>query len=292
MEVKVEQRSASWFELRKKHIGGSDVAPILSISPWKTALDVYNEKMSAHTDQAPKNPWMQRGVDMEDEALRAFENKTGYLMSPKVMISDLTPFAMASFDGFEIDGKCAVEIKCGGQKAHLTALYGDIPVYYKAQMQHQMYVAELDEIYYCSYRPEHTENPIAIMIVKRDEEFIIDMIEKERKFYEEHMLTGIPPKKEEKYKRMDSPVWNDIAAEYTKQDNIEKEAAKRKEELKDMLLQMSNMENARGNGIVLQKIERKGIIDYKNIPEIKQMDLEKHRKPSTSYWQVKEVSDE
>lgn len=289
MEIKIEQRSADWFKLRKKHIGGSDVAPILGISPWKTALDVFNEKMSPHAEEAPKNPWMQRGVDLEPEALRSFENETGYLMLPKVMVSDLSPFAMASFDGFEIDGKCAVEIKCGGEKSHLQALHGEIPKHYYAQMQHQMYVAELQEIYFYSYRPEYLVKPFYIEIVKRDEEFITDMIEKERKFYEEHMLTGIPPENPNKIKEIDSEVWISISEEYKRFDRQEKEASKRKEELRDYLVQIAQSENAKGNGITLTKVNRKGIIDYKNIPILKTIDIEEYRKPATSFWQIKSV---
>jgi len=288
MEIQIEQRSSEWFDLRKKHIGGSDVAPILGISPWKTALDVFNEKMSPYTEESPKNPWMQRGIDMEDEALRAFEAETGYLMSPKVMISDLTSFAMASFDGFEIDGKCAVEIKCGGQKSHLQAIHGEIPNQYIPQMQHQMYVAELDQIYYCSYRPEYHVNPIYIEIVKRDEAFIKNMIEKEREFYENHMLTGIPPENLKAIKTIDSDVWFNLSEEYKRLDRQEKEASKRKNEIKDYLVQIANSENAKGNGIILEKTERKGIIDYKKIPELKTIDLEKFRRPGISFWQVKE----
>ncbi len=159
-------------------------------------------------------------------------------------------------------------------------------------MQHQMFVAELDEIFFCSYRPEHDVKPLYFEIVKRDEDFIADMIEKERKFYEEHMLTGIPPENPKAVKTIDSDAWISISEEYKHHEKEIKILEKRKEELKDYLIQLSNEENAKGNGIILTKVERKGIIDYKNIPEIKQMDLEKHRKPSSFYWQVKESNDD
>lgn len=287
----MDQRSPEWHAMRKKHIGASDAAPILGLSPWKKPIDVWNEKTSPYVEEAPKNPWMQRGIDLEQEALRAFENETGYLMSPKVFVSDLSPFAMASLDGYEIDGKCAVEIKCGGEKSHLQALHGEIPKHYYAQMQHQMYVAGLQEIYFCSYRPEHSVKPLYIEIVKRDEEFITDMIKKERKFYEEHMLTGIPPENPNRIKEIDSEVWISISEEYKRFDRQEKEASKRKEELRDYLVQIAHAENARGNGIILTKVERKGTINYQNIPEIKNIDIEKYRKHGTYYWQVKESNE-
>jgi putative phage-type endonuclease len=290
MEIQVEQRSAAWHELRKTHIGASDAAAIIGLNPWKSSYDVFIEKSGTETIEPPKNPWMQRGIDLEPEALRAFEKETGYLMSPKVMISDENSFAMASFDGFEIDGKCAVEIKCGGEKSHLQALHGEISRHYYAQMQHQMYVAKLDEIYFCSYRPEHV-NPLYIEIVKRDDAFIHDMMIKEVFFYYNHMLTGIPPKKIEKFKIIETETWLNITDEYKRYVNQIKYAESRLDEIKDLMIQYAQSENAKGNGITLQKVERKGIINYQNIPELKTIDLEKYRKPGSTYWQVKEAND-
>ena len=36
---------------RKKGIGGSDVAAIIGVSPWKTALGVYLDKVSDFTNK-------------------------------------------------------------------------------------------------------------------------------------------------------------------------------------------------------------------------------------------------
>ena len=35
---------ALWLEERRKGIGGSDVAAIMGLSPWKTAYQVYQDK--------------------------------------------------------------------------------------------------------------------------------------------------------------------------------------------------------------------------------------------------------
>jgi len=107
----MEQRSAEWFKLRKEKIGASDAAAILGVSPWKTILELYNEKMSEELTVPPQNAWMQRGIDLEPEALRAFEIETGYLMSPQVLINPRHQWMMASLDGLDIDGRAACEIK-------------------------------------------------------------------------------------------------------------------------------------------------------------------------------------
>ncbi len=286
----MEQRSPEWYELRRTKIGASDCAALLGLNPYKNSHDVWLSKQPDYVQEV--NEAMQRGIDLESEALSMFEQETGHLMSPKVIISDHTSFLMASLDGYEIDGKCAVEIKCGGERLHLQSIHGEIPKYYIAQMQHQMYVTELDEIFYCSYRPQHLVNPIYIQIIKRDDEFIDTMLKKEEDFYFNHMITKIPPKNPKPApKKIDSDVWKNLTHEYLKLDQIEKDSSKRKEEIKELLLEISCAENAQGNGIILTKIERKGTIPYANIPELKQMDLEKHRKPSTSFWQVKESNE-
>ena len=34
-----------WLEGRRRGIGGSDVAAVLQLSPWRTPLDVWNDKL-------------------------------------------------------------------------------------------------------------------------------------------------------------------------------------------------------------------------------------------------------
>ena len=45
-----EQRAA-WLEGRRTGIGGSDVAAVLSLNPWKPPLDVWNDKLGLSEDK-------------------------------------------------------------------------------------------------------------------------------------------------------------------------------------------------------------------------------------------------
>jgi len=280
------QRSTEWHELRRTKIGASDSGPILGISPFKNIYQLYREKKGL--DKSYTNSAMQRGIDLEETALKLFESETGYLMSPKVIVSPRNEWQMASLDGLEIDGKEAVEIKCMKIENHQKALEGFIPEYYISQMQHQMEVVGLNKIFYCSYHPDH-ENKIYIKEVYRDDDYIEKLIQKESEFYFNHLKPEISP--DCPIKLIESEAWCKLSDEYLRLDKLEKESAKRKEEIKDLLIQVSREENAKGNGIILQRIERKGIIPYSSIPSIKEMDLENHRKPSTTFWQVKESND-
>ncbi len=285
----MEQRTEAWHKMRSEKIGASDSATILGLSPWKNTYQLYREKMGLEKTYTNKS--MERGIELEEKALRLFEIETDYLMSPKVMVSPRNEWQMASLDGFEIDGKAAVEIKCMKIENHEKALTGYIPDYYFSQVQHQIEVTGLDKIFYCSYHPDHVK-PLYIQEIYRDDEFIANMVKKEHEFYLDHLKPRISPLNPKiEPKKIESDIWKKLSDEYLRLDRSEKEASKRKDEIKDLLLELSGAENAKGNGILLQKIERKGIIPYGNIPMIKTMDLESFRKPSTSFWQVKESNE-
>jgi putative phage-type endonuclease len=290
MEAHLIQRSPEWFSWRQKHIGSSDSGVVLGVSPWKTPYELFVEKTSPFVEVSHMNVYMKRGADLEPQALREFEQETGYLMAPDVLEHPIHKWMAASLDGLEIDKRAALEIKCGGHKSHEMALEGVIPDYYIAQLQHQIEVTGLDKIYYYSYRPEH-EIKSKIIEVYRDDEYISNLVQKESAFYLDHMLTGIPPENPKKLKIIETEQWKRLTDEYKKMEYQCKEAEKRKEEIKDMLLQISDAEPATGNGLSLQKVERKGNIPYASLPMLKGVNLEEYRKPGTSYWQVKEAND-
>ena len=64
------------------------------------------------------------------------------------------------------------------------------------------------------------------------------------------------------------------------------ELKKKENHYREMLIQLSNDKNSIGNGVKIQKIVRKGAIEYKDIPELKDIDLEKFRKQPVESWRI------
>lgn len=60
----------------------------------------------------------------------------------------------------------------------------------------------------------------------------------------------------------------------------------REERIKEQLVQLCNNQPSVGAGIRLQKILKKGTVEYKKIPELKGVDLEKYRRDPTEYWKI------
>lgn len=131
---------------------------------------------------------MRRGTQMEEQARNAYEVHRGFLVSPMVAEHDDYAFISASFDGISVDCKKLVEIKCG-KASHKLAQHGEIPIYYYAQVQQQIFVADIGCADYWSF--DGTEG-ILIPVV-RDNQFITTLLEKLIEFWD-CVQTNTPPK--------------------------------------------------------------------------------------------------
>lgn len=279
--IDLEQGSEAWLNLRKTKITATDASVIMGINPWKTPLQLYNEKLSTeHKNIA--NARMQRGTDLEPIGRSLFILQTGIEVEPKVVVS---AWAMASLDGLSKCGKYAVEIKCPAEKDHALALAGKVPPYYYPQLQHQMWVCCLSFIYYFSF------DGIDGVYVKvhRDEAFIEKMISQEYVFYL-CLQNKTPPEtgKEDYIERKDA-LWEQCAAQWQSTNLKLKELEELEETLRKQLIFLSGGSNAKGAGISLCQVQRKGAVDYAKIPQLKNIDLEQYRKEGGSSWRISQM---
>lgn len=183
--IPVIQGSGEWLRFRRSHIGASDAVTIMGLSPWKSPLELYEEKVFEFEQQ--ENKYMRRGKELEEHARECFESEKGIDVFPMVFESSQHDWMAASMDGITLDYKTAVEIKVPGKVDHRKACQGLIPEKYIPQLQHQMYVCELEWIYYYSF---DGENGVCIE-VKRDDAYIENLLDKEKAFW--HCLKILKP---------------------------------------------------------------------------------------------------
>lgn len=285
--INVTQQSPEWHELRKTKIGASDAAVILGISPWKTPYELWLEKKGKW--EISINPHMQRGMDMEEEARKAFEEFKGVFVSPRVIIHEEHEFMMASLDGIDMLEQIAVEIKCPNETVHEMAKNTEIPPYYYAQIQHQLAVSGLDYMYYYTYRnPEgFTVGEGVPVLVNRNEDYIENLIALEKEFYE-MMINDTPPELTNKDTvERDDDEWKQKSLEFLSIREKIEELKKQEEALKEELIKLSDGQSCKGYGVQLTRSIRKGSIPYSSLKEIQEMDLEKYRKPSNTIYTLK-----
>ena len=68
-----------WLTERQKGIGGSDAAAVIGVSPWKSAAQVYMDKVEpiAEEDEAKVSERLRIGHDLEDYVAKRFMEETG-----------------------------------------------------------------------------------------------------------------------------------------------------------------------------------------------------------------------
>jgi len=130
-----------WLEERRKGIGGSDIAAIMGLSPWKTAYQVYQEKRREITPVG-ETKLMDWGKRLEPAIRQWYSDQTGRCvrLPEKILFHSRHPFMLASLDGFTDDGR-VVEIKSArsGKEWGMPGS-NEIPSYYLLQCQHYLFV--------------------------------------------------------------------------------------------------------------------------------------------------------
>jgi putative phage-type endonuclease len=283
----IKQNTPEWLALRKNYIGASDSPKIMGVSPYGTAYDLWQEKLGLVADK--ETSWaMQRGHNLEEPARLAFEGMTGLLTAAEVKFHPKINYMMASIDGIDVEEKAIVEIKCPNKVDHAIATAGEVPEKYFPQLQHQLEVCELEMAYYFSFDGKTG----VIVKVFRDDKYIQKLLQKEKDFWECVQEMKAPQMVEGKdYVKRTEEEWmtlavrmKEINAELKKSEVLEKE----KEDIKRKLIQMAGSQNAVGGGIILSQVVKQGTIDYKSIPELQNIDLEKYRKKPIMYWRLGE----
>lgn len=135
---------------RKKGIGGSDVASILGLSPWKTALDVYNDKLNPVIEEEI-NEDLRRGCLAEEFVLKTYADCTGNWLKTgldTVMDKDY-PFMRGNIDALAVEPpntKCNIVVEAKTTKAPMSSWSDGIPEYYKSQVAYYAMLADVDRV--------------------------------------------------------------------------------------------------------------------------------------------------
>lgn len=123
-----EQRTA-WLEGRRTGIGGSDVAAVLGLNPWKTPLDVWNDKLGLSEDKGMSEPayW---GTVLEDTVAKEFQLRTGKrVQNVSHQFADPeTPWAIANIDRAIINPDIAKRVRPLEMTEKEIAKYGYRPI--------------------------------------------------------------------------------------------------------------------------------------------------------------------
>jgi putative phage-type endonuclease len=200
-----DQGSKEWLQWRQTRVTATDAGVILDLNPWENIQQLWERKLGL---LAPKESTkaMRRGQELEPIARTLLNDKyPGNNFQPMVIEGDGDDYWMgASLDGISQYKNIICEIKCPGISTHRNVvnwqlqpnIIYSIPDYYYSQIQHQMYVANVEYCFYVSYNPDYVEKTFQTLCFPYDRLYQLNMYEKERIFYFENMVKMQSPIRE------------------------------------------------------------------------------------------------
>jgi len=231
-----------WLQYRKAGIGGSDAGAICGLNPYRTGMQVYQDKISDACEDID-NEAMRQGREFEDYVARRFMEATGKKVrrANAMFRSKNHPFMLADVDRMIVGENAGLECKTASPYMEDKWKDGKIPMSYQVQCHHYMAVCGADAWY------------IAVLIygrefkyykIERDEALIADLVRIEQDFWENHVQKGIMPAPD------GSKTADSVIAEYYKNSVPESvqlsgfdEKLQRRQELLDVITRMENEKN-------------------------------------------------
>jgi putative phage-type endonuclease len=224
-----------WLKSRQHGIGGSDAGAILGVNRWRTPFQVYMDKTQEITEIGEQSEAAYWGTELEDMVAREFAKRTGKKVRRRnaILQSIEYPFMTANLDREIVGERAFLECKTVNAFGAKDWDSDEIPASYLVQVMHYLAVTGYDMAY------------IAVLIggqkfiykpVERDEELIDIIITKEKNFWENNVLKGVPPE-------LDG---TDISAKYLKErfkDSIPETSVNLKSEYKDKIREYFELKN-------------------------------------------------
>ena len=180
-----------WLELRRQGIGGSDAAAIVGLDRWRSAFDVYADKLGLKPEQ-PDNEAMRQGRDLEDYVASRFCEATEKKVRRRnaILQHPEHTFMTANIDRWVVGENAGLECKTTSVLNRAKFSQGEFPPNYYVQCMHYMAVTGAERWYLAVLV---LNKAFHVFTIERDEAEINALIEAEKDFWENHVLKQIPP---------------------------------------------------------------------------------------------------
>lgn len=203
----------TWLKYRKRGIGGSDAGAVCGVNPYRSAMQVYQDKVSGETEEID-NEAMRQGREFEDYVARRFMEASGKKVrrANAMFYDEEHPFMLADVDRLVVGENAGLECKTASPFMADKWEDGKVPLSYQIQCCHYMSVMNADAWY------------IAVLIygrefkfykIERDEQMLADLIRIEQDFWENHVEKGILPEPD------GSELADSVIAEYYRKSNAQ-----------------------------------------------------------------------
>nr|DAP56616.1 MAG TPA: Exonuclease [Caudoviricetes sp.] len=130
-----------WLKVRKLGLGGSDMAAVLGLSPWRSPIDVWLDKTSDTVEEKESEP-MYWGNVLEEVVAQEFAKRSGYKVRNNnfTLQSEEYPYLLANIDREIVGIDAGLECKTANAFKANEWDGDNVPDAYYIQCQHYMAV--------------------------------------------------------------------------------------------------------------------------------------------------------
>lgn len=287
----MEQKSKEWFDARRGKLTGSNVGAALGLNPWKTPDDLIRQMVREYHGAEPEftgNVATEYGNLHEPLAVMEYMGKTwlhpeetGFHVHPEHDWLGASPDALIEDDGI-------LEVKC---PFGLRNKKGDELVFKDAEDQ-QHYYAQMQVEMACTGRNyahfyQWSKHGDSLQTVEFEPEWWDQYFPEMEAFYNRYLSELENPEHlEDKQKEINTLKAKKLIDEWDNLKATIDDAEARKKEVLAELVKISGERDALMHGRKLTKVERKGNVNYKKIPELEGVDLEKYRGKPSEFWRL------
>jgi putative phage-type endonuclease len=185
-----------WLAERKTGIGGSDAAAVLGVSPYKSALDLWREKVSDESESDAATTVMLMGNYLEPLAADLYAQETGRQMRRQPLRRHPEhDFMIGNVDRQILAGVLrstgVLEIKCPGLRVFAGAKAKGLPDHMTVQLMHYLAVLGYSWGSFALLCRETGE--FIHFDLEADPRLIATLIEREHEFWTKYVVPRVEP---------------------------------------------------------------------------------------------------
>lgn len=177
---------------RTKFIGGSDIAAILGISPWKTAIDLWLDKTAPRVEDGRNHAAKRRGTRLEPYIVDMIREEHGLNIvarNERYIDADV-PYFAAEIDAETTDENIEIKTVHPFKSKEWGELQTDqLPLHYVAQVQWGLGVRRKERARVFAL----IGDDLRPYVVERDDETIESLREKAAEFWTRYVLAKLRP---------------------------------------------------------------------------------------------------
>ena len=284
--VQLVQGTDQWLEYRRNGLGASEYPAVSGVDgAYQTREEVIRGKLGLETKKLSDftKKAFDTGHRIEQEVRQDLNTKEGFDFVPAVCEYVSIPRMFASLDGYDVSKGIILEVKSTSSKDIIAQIQnGFVPAIYESQIQYQLFVTGM------------LSAKLVVVNVNTNDRYTFNIPADSSKFPEieitaQEFLADLDTRK-----LVMTEVQHDTDAQRLEQvtqvikdfEEKIKVLEDEKKYLADALLRKYNAYTLSSPRMTIEYCERQGTVDYKAIPELAGIDLEKYRKKPSSYIKV------